>query len=400
MSALEAKLRKLAASLDTAALEALASKGLLRRAQKDRERGLSVAVAGETATELRVRVGDFEVSLPESGPANAKCSCPAAGVCQHIILSILYLQEGEMAPPADSPLPGQPPESASAAGELMAVSPEFLEKWAGKPAFRAGTTLAARITPVIVATRAVQVRFPDQNLEVHFAPGAGLDGAILSGGRSDPRQFVVAAVVAFQQARGIEWPALPAAGALEAVAGAPRTRAEVLESCQRLLEENLDGGLSRLSDAHQQRWATLAVSALSVNLPRLALLLRGLGDEAELFLARDARSDPGRTLSRMAQAHALCTALQAGGETPRQDLVGWHRTRYDEVGNLDLIGAAAWPPASLHPGCERPWRTGPIRRSLEACRGVPDGQLRRVEGVIIVGTDCQIVPPRGWRMHG
>ena len=35
MTPLESKLRRLAASLDAAALEALASKGLLRRAQKD-----------------------------------------------------------------------------------------------------------------------------------------------------------------------------------------------------------------------------------------------------------------------------------------------------------------------------------------------------------------------------
>jgi hypothetical protein len=75
--------------------------------------------------------------------------------------------------------------------------------------------------------------------------------------------------------------------------------------------------------ANQQRWATLAVSALGVNLPRLALLLRGIGDEAAIVsVARDARSDLGRMLERMAQAHALCTALQNGGDNPRADLVG------------------------------------------------------------------------------
>jgi hypothetical protein len=48
-------------------------------------------------------------------------------------------------------------------------------------------------------------------------------------------------------------------------------------------------------------------------------------------------------LDRMAQAHALCVALQNGGENPRADLVGLHRTHYDEVGHLDLVGVAAWP---------------------------------------------------------
>ena len=52
MSALESKLRRLVASLDSTALEALASKGLLRRAQKDFERGLQIHLAGETASTL------------------------------------------------------------------------------------------------------------------------------------------------------------------------------------------------------------------------------------------------------------------------------------------------------------------------------------------------------------
>jgi hypothetical protein len=44
MTALESKLRQLAASLNEAALEALASKGLLRRARKDLERGGDIRI--------------------------------------------------------------------------------------------------------------------------------------------------------------------------------------------------------------------------------------------------------------------------------------------------------------------------------------------------------------------
>ena len=73
MSPLESKLRRLAGSLDAAALEALASKGLLRRAQKDLERGVETRIAGETGTTLQLRIAEFEVTLPESGPALATC---------------------------------------------------------------------------------------------------------------------------------------------------------------------------------------------------------------------------------------------------------------------------------------------------------------------------------------
>lgn len=345
MTSLEAKLRRLVASLDAAALEALANKGLLRRAQKDIERGIETRICSETNSSLGVRVGDFEVTVPESGPAMASCSCPAAGVCQHILTAVLFLQkETPEAVPAQATIPGvSSPVATLPSPELMNITPEQLEKWAGKPSFRAGLKLVCQCPPEVNAEKAIRIRFPIINLEVHFIPGGGLDGIIVSGGKGDSRQFVVAAVVGFQRANGKEWDIPVEATSLEASEGAPRSRAEVLDSCQTLLAETLNNGLSRISTANQQRWATLAVSALGVNLPRLALLLRGIGDEATIVLARDARSDLGRMLDRMAQTHALCCALQAGGDSPRPDLVGLHRTRYDEVGHLDLVGAAAWP---------------------------------------------------------
>jgi len=343
MTPLESKLRRLAASLDAAALEALASKGLLRRAQKDLERRIEIRIAGETETALRLSVGEFEVALPATGPATATCSCPAAGVCQHILTAVLFLQKS--APESvQEQLPGvSVTDTKTSDGEWMAVTPEQLERWAGKAAFKAGMKLASQSTPEILRERAIRIRFPALNSEVHFIPGGGLEGMIVSCGKGDGRQFIVAAVIGFQRAQGADW-AMPAeVTALEASEGAPRSRTEVLESCQALLDETLANGLSRLSTANQQRWATLAVSALGINLPRLALLLRGIGDEAALVLLRDARSDLARMFNRMAQAHALCTALQNGGESPRADLVGLHRTHYLEVGNLDLVGAAAWP---------------------------------------------------------
>lgn len=342
MSALESKLRLLAASLDTAALEALASKGLLRRAQKDLERGIEAQITGETESQLSLRVGEYDIRLPETGPAAASCSCPAAGICQHILTAVLFLQKGT---PTQGQLPGVDVVEAavSAEQELMAITPEQLEKWAGKAAFKSGMKLALQHIPEVTKERAVRIRFPTINSEVHFVPGGGLEGAIVSGGKGDGRQLVASAVICFQRAGGKEWSVPAEIVSLKASEGAPRNRGEVLESCQVLLEETLNNGLSRVSAANQQRWATLAISARGVNLPRLALALRSVGDEAALVVARDARCDLTRMLTRMAHAHALCTALQIGGESPRADLVGLHRTHYDEIGHLDLIGAAAWP---------------------------------------------------------
>jgi hypothetical protein len=344
MSPLESKLRQLVISLDASALEALANKGLLRRAQKDLERGAETKILDETGNTLRLKIAEFEVSLPDSGPATAKCSCPAAGVCQHILTAVLFLQKPTTETASETPASAAGAEAqSSATQELMAITPGQLEQWAGKATFKAGMKLAAQFNPEVVRECSIRIRFPSMNSEVRFVPGGGLDGIIVSGGKGDGRPLIVAAIIGFQRAEGKDWPILAEVNALEASEGAPRTRAEVLESCQLLLDETLSNGLSRISSSSRERWSTLAVSALGVNLPRLALALRGVGDETALILARDARSDLGRTLTRMAQLYALCSALQNGGESPRADLVGMHRTRYDEIGNLDLVGAAAWP---------------------------------------------------------
>jgi len=341
MSPLQSKVQSLVAGLNAGALEALANKGLLRRAQKDLERGVPVSVAGEANGALRLQVEQFTVSLPEAGPAKATCSCPATGVCQHILTAILFLQQQAPAGAEAPTTAGPPPPSADA--ELIAFTREQLEGWAGKAGFRAGLQTALESMAEVTEGTPLVVRFPLLNLQCHYA-GGGLDGIIVAGRAKDPRSVAVAAVIAFQKHKGVAWESTPGAvTALEASEGAPRTRAQVVESALGLLGEMLANGLARLSPAPQQRLATLAVSGLGVNLPRLSLALRGLADECALVVKRDARSDLGRTLERMALAYALCFALRQGGDNPRADLVGWHRTRYQEIGHLDLIGAAAWP---------------------------------------------------------
>ena len=98
MSPLETKLRGLVAGLDASALEVLGSKGLLRRAQKDLERGVSIRIDREDQRALFLKVDQYEVSVPEAGPAKAKCSCPAAGVCRHILAAVLFMQREGPAP--------------------------------------------------------------------------------------------------------------------------------------------------------------------------------------------------------------------------------------------------------------------------------------------------------------
>jgi hypothetical protein len=336
MKPLETRLRSLISALDISALETLASKGLVRRAQKDLDRGVSVHIEREDTGVLCVKVEQFVVTIPEAGPAKAGCSCPSAGICQHIIAAVLFLQR-------EVPAANQPP-TASAEDDLLSFTRDQLESWAGMATFRAALQLAAQSPAELSTERGLVIRFPSLNTQCHYARGAGLDGIIISGNAKEERLVTVAAVIAFQKLKGVAWevPADPSA-ALEESAGAPRSRTEVLDSALQLFTEILDNGLARISESARQRLATLSVSALGVNLPRLSLALHGLSDECALAIARDAGSDLGRMLTRMANAYALCAALQQVAIDSRPDLVGWRRTRYDDLGNLDLIGVSAWP---------------------------------------------------------
>jgi len=62
------KLAALVASFDDAAWETLASKGLLRRARKDLEKGERIELLEETPSFVKLAVQSFVVSVPESGP--------------------------------------------------------------------------------------------------------------------------------------------------------------------------------------------------------------------------------------------------------------------------------------------------------------------------------------------
>jgi hypothetical protein len=157
-----------------------------------------------------------------------------------------------------------------------------------------------------------------------------------------PCEHRLAAVLAYQAAKGKRQIKSEEA-ALQASAGAPRTREEVLASVATVLREMVVLGLSRLSRATEERLRTLAVSAHGVDLPRLKKQLNALGDEVALYLARDARAASASLLGTAARILALSRALAAD---PRPQLVGRHKSHYERVGDLELIGMGA-----------RQWRT-------------------------------------------
>jgi hypothetical protein len=337
------RIAALVAGFDDASWEALASKGLLRRARKDIEKGLQLEVLEETADELRIKVPPFLVSFPVSGPAKATCTCPTPGVCQHVLAAGLYLQRHVLA--SNEPRVG--PTEDSIREEVSLITPERLKAWLGTADYRAGVSLLEKNSapPIIEYEETVIVRLMPSSIEARFVPGGGLDGMILP--NQHGKRVAVAALLALRKSLGLEIPVAAVQQSLIELTGTPRTKKEILESACSVLEDAIAVGLSHVSPVVADRLMTLAVSAQGANLPRVSLALRAVADEASSILRREARADEARLLILMARVYALMEAIGRSGENPRIDFAGAHRAQYVEVPESELFGVGAYT-----------WKTG------------------------------------------
>lgn len=346
-------LRAVVRTLDDDALAALANKGLLRRAQKDLEADRPT-IAAALPDRVTLQVAEATVEVPEL-PSKSKCSCPATGICRHVLTALLHLRDDPEFAKFDGPAQGELFESAEVtptrsvsdgapsttqtpAVVLANVTDEELQKWAGKATFKKALKALAVYSQVeIDAGATLVVRFPTRNIICRWIPSGGLMGMVCSCQAETVCEHVVTAVLAYQASLGKRQVTVEQA-VLEESTGAPRTRAQVLESVGGVLRELVSLGLARLSAATSQRLTTLAVSAHGVDLPRLERMLAGLAREIDLTLRRDAQASTTNLLDQAARVSALCTSLAS---TPRPALVGQHRSAYHEVGQITLIGLGA-----------------------------------------------------------
>lgn len=319
--------------LDDEALAALANKGLVRRAKKDVE--AAPPQLTETPDGLSFQVEDCTVTMADI-PAQARCTCPATGGCRHILAAILFLRESPATEASATKAP-----TTSPAYEILKLSDDEIQKAAGTALVRRAKLALAMGLPVeFEDSKIFRIRFPSWNLACTWQPGGGLAGMICSC-HAAMCEHRVAGVLAFQAAAG-QRTINATSFVLDESAGAPRSREQVRASVGVVLREMIALGLSRLSESTEKRLRTLAVSAHGVDLPRLERLLRTLADEAASSLNRNALATSRTFLETASRLEAMCVALAR----PTADLVGVHRSRYEKVGDIELVGLGA-----------RQWRT-------------------------------------------
>lgn len=107
-------------AVDDAALAALASAGLLRRARKD-----TVEVTAEDAKGAELTVGGFRLRLDRRGPTAVRCDCPTAGVCQHVVAACLWAREQAGATYAAEVAPAAVVPGEGAGGARAAIVPLY-----------------------------------------------------------------------------------------------------------------------------------------------------------------------------------------------------------------------------------------------------------------------------------
>ncbi|UXI66980.1 hypothetical protein [Tahibacter amnicola] len=345
-------LRGLLPRFDDAAFEALANRGLLRRARKDLE-SLPIALADESDARVVVRVGDQHIQFDERGPAQACCDCPAPGVCQHILTATLWLQAQDLADAGASELPpgGGDPTAALRSQLLEMTSDDFI-RYVGKSNYRwawqyvQDLDLGTDVT--LGGSLHLQIRLARPRVTFRYM-GGGIDALMADLALPGIEKYRVAAVIAFQHLQGRFVAPLPAPRSATVADAANASRGSVLESVIALLGESVELGLSHLSVAVQSRFFGAAVNAQGAGLYRLARQLRRIADHVEQLIGHTASADEQVLFDEMTLAAGLatstCGALRHGTATPA--LLGVARSRYEAAGEWEVWGLGALP-----------WRSG------------------------------------------
>lgn len=369
---------------DDDTLATLANPGLLRRAAKDVEAGKVAWV--EQGAEGGVLAADGQrVQLDARGPQQARCDCPAPGICKHILGAALWLRTLEPAAPggaAGAPPAGPQETPAAPAGadplaEILALDAAALFKAAGVAAVRRAAAAASSAIEWRVQGGALVMDLPELGASCRWVAGAGFAGMVSEVPAAERKAVHLIAIAALRSAHGqpFAWPEGARPAPVEDTARLGERERAFLRQVESMLEELLTGGLSHVSELTSARLLALNMSARGEGLPRLAALLRNLGGTVDLLVRRDHRAEERDAFALMARIHALCTALaQAEGDLAAA-LRGRLKRDFDESASLDLLplGAHWWQTRGGARGLTVAFWDLAGARVLQASLARPDG---------------------------
>jgi hypothetical protein len=308
-------------SYDDDALTVLANTGLLRRAVKDLESGRVVWI-GQGESGGAIAVDGQRVDLDSRGIRHARCDCPAAGICRHILAAVLWIRHQSALHDSDSP---EVPASAEplttpfsekkqdALADLLSLDPELVFKQAGKAVVRRAMAWI-RENPVATVTEQGSILLispSSPGFDCRYVAGAGLDGMVSEAPEFRRKAVHLAAVLLVWRLhdKPFQIPAGFDAEVSEQGKGLTEGELRFLGQVRAIIEELVANGLSHVSTVTSGRLQALTMSARGEGFPRLAAMLRNLGGTVYLLARRDFRADEHQALDHLAGIYALCTAM-------------------------------------------------------------------------------------------
>src|SRR6266851_858765 len=324
------------AQIDDATLEAMASKGIVRRARAD---AVNVHFESTGADKIVGTIEGATVRLDDKGLAKARCSCPAATVCRHRIAVVLALRtqagEQQAAPTAEIDWPTR----------LSTFDRKTVQSAVGKTGLREAIRLMALAEATTVEagqlSLKVVLRLNAEEIEVAI-PAQGDFATVVSSlpERRRPASHA-AAILAARRHFGHEAIAIDAA---EAVADQKEFAPDgpLLSAMQDAVCRAYSHGFAVPSRALEERLMLLAVSSRAEAMPRLSASLRRIAEGLEQRRSRNVNHDPVELLREIAFAHALLHAVSQTKDDGRlRRLAGAVRAEYEPIGDVDLIGLGA-----------------------------------------------------------
>lgn len=340
-----------ASALDDDALAVLANRGLVRRAGKEADR-LTLVAAGTDEVELAYAgTPPATVKLLPGGPKAARCGCPVAGVCVHIVAACVWARTASSTEPASptepspaEPSPAEPVEVPDVLTEVLALTPEKVNRSAGIAAVRkvAAAGIAPTPTVVVPTPGTLRVSWPDAP-EVIVVAGGGFAGMLVSGTHTEieDRALRLEAVVRVFAAQGRHWSWPEQVGPDGSLQPGQR---EALRTIRASIEALISTGLARVGADELARLRAGAQRARLEALPLLGVLLTGAAGLVAALDARDDDSSERDLLTALARAWALATALDASPAPVPTELVGRQRGPGEaiELGVLMPLAVRWW----------------------------------------------------------
>ena len=319
-------------ALTTDDLVLMANRGLVKRATRELGSGKLTFELEQDGGAVAVRWSDdVECSFPADVVfEDGRCSCPAVGVCRHLIRSVLAYQQqaaeeaGEevAAPPAEPWDPGE-------------LSDEQLEQAFKKAALtRARTQLRKGLLVELVRSAKPTARFHGLSFSVRFlVPGDARYTSCDCGGRA-PCQHVPLAVWAFRL--------LPAERSSGYVSTQEQTLAppvELLDDVEAGLTELCQAGVSGASRVFGDQLRRLRRRCQDEGLVWPAEILEEIAAQLERYQTHDARFDPARVASQVAELLIRNDAIRNDTGAVPQLLVRGHKTdRAVRIGKARFVG--------------------------------------------------------------